>query len=263
MFGSENATADLLDQLPPVEAVLAVDGSEIDVEFLRAQIREIQGDTDDSDPRSLIGWPSKSIITFKSQIFDACGHVEEFNKFFEQHGDQTFFLTPQDRELLTNCLSNVFEFLDVNLPLPAPGFYQRFSPRYVEESVNLGYLCGFRTQKSFAMFSLSIWLLHPNAIEDREDFQHTCLKFRPANRVFSLGDYEHGATDIASRALYPFLVFGNWEDAVRYSAYQSLVIQNWKANLCDEILRDYTPNDDTFLTAFSEEKCYEFWEKTE
>jgi hypothetical protein len=147
----------------------------------------------------------------------------------------------------------VFEFADVNLGFPAPGFFRRFDYQYISEGLKLGYECGYRSQRLFAYFSLSIWLIHLADIQNELRFR--CLGDLDSSGVYNESYLSFGVKRISDEVLFYATVFGNWADAQRYSLYIGLQRHNRGTSACRLLLEDPFEDQELQASLLKDNEC--------
>ena len=214
-------------------------GSVADIEEIRDLARQANElDALDASSVSLkLQFVSDQII---DQIRESCGEDDAFIELFENHGFLPYTLSEEETLFLGRCMYGIFEFLDENLDFPAPGFYRRFDHTYIRDGIQLGYRCGYRTQRLFSYFALSIWLNHHHDVQ--QDGRFRCLgDLRPPNTYSELS-LIFGVQRISDEILFFQRVFENWDDALRYKSYINLIRENKRHAVCEDIILH--PQDD-------------------
>lgn len=215
-------------------------GSVADIEKIRSLIRHVHDlDVVDSSSISLrIQFVSDQII---DQIIEACGEGDYFIDFFENHKFLPYTLNKEESLFLGRCMYGIFDFLDGNLDFPAPGLYRKFDHTYIRDGIQLGYQCGYRTQRLFSYFALSIWLNHHQDMKN--DRRFICLGDLNAAQAYSELGLMFGVRRISDEALFFQNAFEDWGDALRYISYSKLVRENRRKSVCDELISE--PHSDT------------------
>jgi hypothetical protein len=219
--------------------ILLSNGSEADIEAIRELIRNVEGvEADDAPSISLkLQFVSEQIFP---EILGACGHEKNFEEFFLNHKFLPYLLDEAEQNFLAKCMYGIFKFADETLGFSAPGLYKRFDDAYIHAGVQLGYRCGYRSQRSFAYFALSIWLVHHQDINS--DFRFRCLGDIRPTHAYSEDSLLFGVKRISDMRLYYYHVFGSWADAQRYVLYENFRSEQRRIAVCEELFAD--PYDD-------------------
>lgn len=201
-----------------------------EIDELRARINDIDSHLTDSRIENFITFEFVS-EQITPDIVSACGNANKFNDFFSSHGFLPYDLSIAERGLLGDCMKGVFQFADNKLGFAAPGLNRRFDQHYVDIGIDLGYECGYRSQRAFSLFSLAVWLIHPQDIQRHSKFR--CLgDLSYSEGTYSQETIEFGVTRIADELLFYKYAFGNWADAMRYVQYTHLVSENRRYETC-------------------------------
>ena len=193
------------------------------------------------------------------QALEACGHAKEFAEFFEGHAFKPHILQDEERIFLKKCMRYVFRFADEEFGFAAPGLYKRFSKDYVDAGLSLGYRCGYRTQEMFTYFSLSIWLIHVEEVEDfRAPAIFRCLGDQTIKSIYHPDSLVFGVARFVDALLYYHAVFENWADVQRYIRYDRIVGENRRREVCQYIVES-PHEDETFnKEVWKQNSCDDF-----
>ena len=207
----------ILELNQPLKSLTGVD---FDIEKIRKKIRNIE---EHSNANSLDDILSAPFITNKiyEKIYYSC------NKMDFPNGAHELFDVKNDKKDMINCVNDVFIFSRDNLYYPAPNLKERFSEKYISESLELGYQCGYRTRKHFASYALVVWLVNASELKSHERF--TCDPDEAKSNIFF---YDFGANRISDRILSWSLVFENWDDIQLYRTFYNLVLYNRRKEAC-------------------------------
>jgi hypothetical protein len=247
LVGPMSASADIFPEAEIRRPVYSTDREVIDIEKLRAQIEDIDVEDADISSGTIVRYERGFSEFLMESLIEACGHSAEFQTFSEFHAYEILDLTRSEEAFLIDCLVKVYEFADAEIAILAPGFYKRFSSEYVDLSIRYGYRCGFRSQRSFVRFALTTRLVHPSEIEAEHDIwciERLSSDNSPPNRRPSKSVIEDSLTSIADKYLFLIAFFGNWEDVLKYKAYETVVLDARDFKRCKELIEDFRADGD-------------------
>lgn len=211
----------------------SIDDNVVVIDELRKRLENIELHSDDASLSNIMKYDflTDAIV---SELEEACGHAVELDDFFKRHQFQAFTLKSDEVYLLNACVTGIFEFADIALGFAAPGLYKRYSPKYISEVVELGYSCGYRSQRLLSRFALSSWLFHPRDLKEIRKFR--CLGDQTIEYKYTERSLEWGVARISDEAIFATLAFESWSDAIKYREYVSLVKRNREAAMCEELV---------------------------
>ncbi len=232
-----SAMADILSEVEVSKPVRSTDGAVINAAALIERISKISSAEDIPASAPLIRSDRFFSRFIDESIAASCGQISEFTQFAEQHSYEILHLTVNERIMLESCLINVFAFADSNIPVAAPGFYKRLSDDYIDEAVDFGYQCGFRSQIAFARYALIVWLVDPSDLKNRRDLW--CISDISSDLNVSKAIIEDSVTLALDHSLYLVALFGEWSDVLKYLAYEDLVLSRREEEQCSEFISDF------------------------
>jgi len=237
-------------------------GKVIDIEELRRKFNDLDAFVKQEDPAHITIFP-KFTPDITPYIVEACGHQEEFEKFFKSHGWQQKRLLPFERAFLESCLSNVYQFAEAQFDFIAPGYFKRFSARHVTDAIDLGYKCGYRTGELFALFSLNVWFFGLDEVSNFPKYNRlNCLGDITSRYKYTRKTHSGNVKRNINRFIGRYLAFGNWADVQKYMAYKNIQHEHFRDDACKTFLDPiYHTIPRAIIDSFEEYDCMAYFER--
>lgn len=164
-----------------------------------------------------------------------CGREAEFSTKFEMSGFGNFQQSRDERNLMIECMKDIYVFLDSHLNSTAPGSSLAHSESFLLDAADVAHRCGYRSERLFRIFSIATWLFGLDEVQAMTGFQ--CIENPLPNfEKYSEDTLLFELNRAVKKALFIFRVTGDWKYVRSYTVYEEIVLANREKEGCRSVL---------------------------